>query len=424
MISFVSLFLALTTGVQPVEVAVTLPITAVEIRLNGTPVGRLAGNPWVLNCDFGPDLRPQELVAIGYGADGAELERIRQWINLPRQPAEADLILEPAAAGDRLAARLIWRSLQYAEPKTVQFLLDGQPQAGATLDRVVLPALELDKVHVVSAEVTFSERVGLRVERGFGGEYGTDATTELTAVPVLLARGQQIPPLSKLSGWLIKGGELLRVLAAETGPAKIILVVDSNARELVKRWRLQRILPRWPSGSTAPLGQGDRLHLLWPVARTVELPEAATDLFPLSPPLSTRDGELPWMIAASTIPPGEYGPQRLADAVAGAGVHAVAGNYRRAVVLAIGGKLEDHSQQSSVEMARSFLADLRVPLLVWRLGIESAKAESTPWGEARPITSLKDLGEAAAELQKTLDRQRILWVEGRHLPQTIQLALP
>ena len=424
-ISFVSLFLALTTGAHPVQVAVTAPVAAVEIRLDGQTVGRLDRSPWALTCDFGARLQPHELVAIGFGSDGGELERIRQWINLPRPAAEADLMLEEGEPNGRLAARLIWRSLQYSAPAAVRFFLDGAPIAAASWDRLLLPACDLDKVHVLSAEVHFSDRVSLRVERGFGGEYGTQAATELTAVPLLLGRGprdQELPPLGELQGWLAAGGEPLRVLGAERGPAKIILVIDAHARELVKRWRLQRVLPRWPGGSTAPLGEADRLHLLWPVARTVAQAEAATDLFPLSPPLGSRDGELPWLIASSTIPPGDYGPQRLADAVAGAGVHAVAGNYRRAVVLALGGKYEDRSERASVEMARAFLSDLHVPLVVWRLGIDSAKAGATPWGEARPIASLTDLGAAAAELQNALDRQRILWVEGRHLPQTIQLA--
>ena len=422
MISFVSLFLALTTGAQPLELAVSAPVAAVEIRLDGEQIGRLEQSPWSLDCDFGPRLEPHQLVAIGYGPDGQELERIHQWVNLPRPTAEADFVLEPAAPPGQLAARLIWRSLQFSAPTAVQLFLDGAELAAAGTDRIVLPPLELDRVHVLTAELHFSDRLSVRVERGFGGQYGIQAATELTAVPLLLEPDQAAPPLERLNGWFSKGGETLQVLGLESGPAKIILVVDAFARELVKRWRLQRVMPRWPRDSTAPLQDDDRLHLLWPVARTVTQEEAATDLFPLSPPLSIRDGELPWLIAANTVPPGAYGPQRLADAVANAGVHAVAGNYRRAVVLVVGGQLEDQSRLSSVAMTRTFLADLRVPLVVWRLGIDSAGAEPTAWGPARPIASLRDLGEASAELQGAVARQRIVWLEGRHRPQIIELS--
>jgi hypothetical protein len=65
---------------------------------------------------------------------------------------------------------------------------------------------------------------------------------------------------------------------------------------------------------------------------------------------------------------------------------------------------------------------LRVPLVIWRLGVDSAKAANMPWGAARPLASLLDLGSAAAQLQQDLARQRIAWVEGRHLPQRIELA--
>src|SRR5204863_4406612 len=90
------------------------------------------------------------------------------------------------------------------------------------------------------------------------------------------------------------------------------------------------------------------------------------------------------------IPPaGTY--QRLTDAVAAAGLQAAAGSRARAVVLVLGPDPKDESAYR-VDEVRRYLADLRVPLLVWNTGKPSRRTVSddrlpltkrTPWGEAR-----------------------------------------
>lgn len=58
MIEFVTLFLALTWGMRPVEVAVGAEVAAVELPLDGELVGRLEGEPWSLELDSGKTWRP------------------------------------------------------------------------------------------------------------------------------------------------------------------------------------------------------------------------------------------------------------------------------------------------------------------------------------------------------------------------------
>ena len=44
------------------------------------------------------------------------------------------------------------------------------------------------------------------------------------------------------------------------------------------------------------------------------------------------------------------------------------------------------------------------------------------WGGAEDISTLAKLEDAAERLRAELDSQRIVWVEGRHLPQEIRLS--
>ena len=108
-VSFVSLFLSLTTGLHPVEVSVTGPVAAVEIRIDGETVAVMQRAPWRTKCDFGR-LRPLVLEAVALDAEGRECARSRQQVNLPRQAVESSLVLERTEDGRPSSARLIpWK---------------------------------------------------------------------------------------------------------------------------------------------------------------------------------------------------------------------------------------------------------------------------------------------------------------------------
>ena len=63
-----------------------------------------------------------------------------------------------------------------------------------------------------------------------------------------------------------------------------------------------------------------------------------------------------------------------------------------------------------------------MPLYVWAVGPRKKTAAFSEWGEVETVTSLRDLQRAVRRVEKDLDRQRILWVDGRHLPQELELA--
>jgi hypothetical protein len=135
-------------------------------------------------------------------------------------------------------------------------------------------------------------------------------------------------------------------------------------------------------------------------------------------PVATLTGP-PWTLLLSFgVESAVPGPDRLADAVAVAGLKAAELGHRRAVVLLLGAAPGDDPSQITRPQARRYLERLRVPFEVWSLGGEDAG----PWGRARDVSTLNKLALAVRALARDLDRQRIVWVDGVHLPQEIALA--
>ncbi len=138
-----------------------------------------------------------------------------------------------------------------------------------------------------------------------------------------------------------------------------------------------------------------------------------------SPRLSRQDGSLLWLFASFIPNVSQPYQQRLADAVAVAGLQAASLDRRRAVVLIVGSDPADYSQLSSAAAIR-FLHQLRVPLVVWTpVGLAP---KSGDWGPTVKISNRQELVKAYTALSKQLDRQRIIWLDGLHLPQSITLS--
>jgi hypothetical protein len=70
---------------------------------------------------------------------------------------------------------------------------------------------------------------------------------------------------------------------------------------------------------------------------------------------------------------------------------------------------------------RKYLESIHVPLFVWSLYGPNTSAAKR-WGEAEDISSVYKLSAAVARLRAELESQRIVWLEGRHLPQAIALS--
>lgn len=433
MVAFLSLFLGLVVGTHPVELAASAQTARVELLLDGHPAGSDSAPPWVVPCDFGERLVPHRLQAVAYDATGEELARTDQWINLPRAPAEAVLLVDEGAGGDDAVARLHWRQVYGEPPVAVRVSLDGEPLPVTDPHRIPLPGVDLDRLHFLRAELDFPGSLAAVVELTFGAGLAGRTSSTLTAVPVLL-RGGDAPRPADLASVFSTAAGRIPVSAVEDGPSQIVLVVDSAARpalaavieSLLAEMRARRArrgfslldhLRRTDEPLFAMLQPHDWVRFVWPVSRDVDAPGVALDVFEFSRDYTSADGSFIDLLD-HVVPPGTLdGEQRLADAVAVAGLLATARDRRRAVVLIVSDSPEDASRFTP-EQAAAYLGALRVPLLVWRV----ADGGDGAWGRGRDISGPRRLADAAAGLAALLDQQRIVWLHGEWLPQQIRVA--
>lgn len=461
MIEFLSLFLGLTAGLHPVEMTVSETAAQVELRLDEERVLTLTAPPWRGNVDFGEDLRPRELVAVAYDVQGEELGRASQRINLPRLPAELRLVLESGKDGIPSGVRLAWESLSGRPPQRLTVQLDGRPLTVDQEQRAVFPPVAVEQLHFLSAEAEFAGHDLARSELTFGGAYGAQVQTDLTAL-VITSDSRREPQLDALQGRFRRDGKILRVVAIEHGPADVLVVRDASSDLLLARLRTEGQKVKLPGGRRQArpttridpehmrfemkLEAEDRIRFLWPLAERVPHPRFPLEVFATSPPLYAEHGGMhwlltrlipPWMEEASATSVGtssssarepeaeasKSGEVRLADAVAVAGLRASAANRRRAVALVLGSGTVDRSTYQPA-VVRRYLATLGVPLHVWAERSEKRDAAASGWGDAQRIHNVGALEQAVRRLRRGLDRQWVVWVEGDHLARQIAADLP
>ena len=99
MIVFLTLYLGLIAGHQPVEMRVDPAVKSVQLLLDGKKIDTFAAPPWRSLVDFGPVIQPHELVAVAFDAKGNEVGRAAQTLNLPRATAELEIIVDRDASG-------------------------------------------------------------------------------------------------------------------------------------------------------------------------------------------------------------------------------------------------------------------------------------------------------------------------------------
>ncbi len=426
-ITFLTLFFGLISGPYPIQLAVSGPAASVEIVVDGRRAGTLPGPPWKGTINFGASLLPHEVVARALDAQGNELGRAEEWVNLAHPPSKAEIVLEGGGSGPPKAAKVAWTNLKGEKPQSIALTFDSVPVKLDRDGRGTLPAHDLSSIHVLTTEVDFGPLESVRRDLAYGGEYGTEVSTELTGVPVR-ARSGEVPAAGKLGGWLTAGGKPLSVAAVENGPAKLYVVRVPTTREVLEKMGRMGILPR-DIRYEMQLGKEDQVRLVFPVPKRIAGSGELSDLFDISPAVDYRSGGLPWMLKTlgPTARPGAAfapipGEPRIADAVAVAGLQATAENRRRAVLLVLSGnETKDVSAYDPIRVRR-YLAALRVPLVVWTLEKPAPGSLAEAWGPSENIDLTENLYKAAGELRRLLDSQRIVMVDGRLLPQSIALS--
>ncbi len=424
-IAFLSLFFGLISGPYRFELAVNGPAASVEIVVDGRSAGTLPGPPWKGTINFGRALLPHEVVARALDAKGVEIARTEEWVNLPHPLAKVEIELESDKLGVPRAAKVVWANLKGEKPTAVGLSFDGLPLALDASGRAVLPSRDLKSLHVLTAEVTFPSGPQVRKEIAYGGEYGSEVSTELTAVPVY-ARHGDLPPADKLAGWFTAGGRPLPVDAVEEGPAQLYVVRSPGVQEalwyLVSKARGMKTAGSLHLWDWMKLGKDDVVRFVYPYTQRFEADGELSDLFPVSADLSTRQYNLLALLLYTNGPRRPLEVKiRFADAVAVAAQKAVLENRRRAVLLVLTAAEKD---QSNFDLAsvRRYLDALHVPLFVWCLDAPEPGSAAAAWGKIDILKRETNLRPAFVEVRDALEAQRIVMVDGRILPQSIALS--
>ena len=435
MIEFLTLFLGIVAGPQEVALLADPQVTRVELRLDGDTVAKAEGSPWEMEINLGAVPLPHLLEAVGFDSDGDEVGRARQFLNVPRPSAEVSLILR-RGVGDGLEAQLAWENATGTSPTAKTVILDEKEVPILEGDRVDLSGIDPRQLHVLQAELWFPDLSSARGHLVFGGEYVDETSAELTAWPVALAKGSA--KVSDMDRWFVSDGAPLRVVAVEKGLASLLIVrAPGVSKRLQSLIGVPQSSPQGQSSGIGPIqgridsspadlqknavsfGDDTRIRLVAPRALKSAGRQVDFDLFSVSPEIRARQGGLFWILSQEVQVGGVTSKVRLQDAVTLAGLQAAGTDHRRAVLLILAAAWED-SSRFEVATVRRYLTSLNVPLIVWQLGDDAPVAAA--WGAIENMSSFGDLKRAWRSLEKSLNRQRIVWLEGLHLPNAVEIA--
>lgn len=393
---FLTRFLGLVAGEQPVRLKVDPDVRQVEIRRDGQTIATLRGPRWGAKIDFGNELTPHELAAVGLNAEGEEVGRDTQIVNLARPLAEVGILLERNPGGN-LTARLQWGHVLGASPVSAIMKYDQRVVSRNTSGSAVLLPASPDKeaVHVVSAEMEFADGVRAQKEVVFGGVFSEEMPAELTAVAV-----RQRGAAAQASSCFTAGGRSVAPTAVERGIGTAYFVFNGA----VGNARRELASTKQPESKFALTDA--EFRVVTPTVRKIQTgADSETAVFSSAPvpgdrgtrKLLLREGKRPGM------------DPHIADAVATAALSALSGERRRVVVLVVGqGAMADKSEHSGASVRR-YLARIGVPLRVWSLTGPS-DALVKVWGPVQDVSTMNGLVAATAELRSELETQRIAWL--------------
>jgi hypothetical protein len=411
-IVFVTLFLGLVAGTQPVALQVSGPVHVVRVMLDGREVAALTQPPWRASVDLGTDLLPRELTAVGFNARGDEIARATQILNLPRPTAEFEIVLERGAGEAITGASLRWRHLTNAQPDRATMSLDGKPLRVDPKFRVRLPKLDVMVPHVVAAELHFEDGFLARRELVIESVRSDSVGTQLT--PVLLRETSPKHPAKWDRCLADAKGTSVRTAAVEKPRAVVMFVRDPDPFEVEKAlsltMRLRAGTPNDYVKQTVLLDRGTFGRMIWPVGQRFANDEnEASLLFPPSVDVDLSSNGVVWLLLK------HYGdgdvpeiPRQYTDAVAVAGVNAITGSLRRAVVLVLSSNADTSHYDPAV--VRRYLQSVGVPLFVW--SVTGPRPElAASWGEVEDVSNLFKMGAAVKRVREAIAAQRIAWVD-------------
>ena len=428
-IAFLTLFLGLVSGSRPVALTASPGVARIELRLDGRSAGTVSGPPWAGTLDFGRSLLPHRLEARGFAGDGSEVARTEQWVNLPRPPAEVEILVE-GEEGKPGRVRLVSASNTGELPTETRLSLDGKPLRLDRQGQATVPAAAVGSAHVLSAMLRFRRGFEARRDLVLTGDWGSEVATELTAVAVRTEKPGQALAGKDLQGLFTAGGQPLEVSAVDREDADVFVVrargveratlekINGFGREVPEE--LFKVSLKTNKLAVYGFFRSDfRCNFVAATPTLHKTADLAATTFDLM-----FDGRRPnqrfmTCLLASRMPSERSGGTQLADATAIAGLAAYSRQRPRAVLLIPKGNADDGSAFEPAAV-RAYLAALGVPLFVW--SIDGPGLANPAWGPIHDVQGTVGLRTAYERLVRELRRQQIVWLEGRHLPQEIALS--
>lgn len=410
-LAFITLFLGLVLGPHDVEMKVTGPAARIELQLDGRIVSTLSAAPWKAAINLGSRLVPHNLVARALDADGRELARAEQSINLPHALSELQLVLERDSGAKPVAVHVLWESLEGDRPRHLELSLDGKALRVDEHLRAPIGEVDLDRPHVLRGRAISPSGKPVSTEIAFGGGLEDQTGARLTAIAIRVVRAGASLTVADLQRSLRIGATPVKVAAVEELPPQILVVRHPVRTEAAMR--LEPVSLRLPPSlrRVGTVGGGMTATFAWPVVSAS--PSRVAALFEWSTPIDFVSAS-DFKSLLARVPGPAADSLLFAEAVAVAGLRALSTRQPRAVILVVGEANRDASWLTP-EQARDYLRSIGVPLYVWSLGVDASS-----WGDASDITSPGGYRKAFEQLEADLRSQRIVWVEGDHLPGDVQ----
>ncbi|MGH9423240.1 MAG: hypothetical protein ACRD3J_24910, partial [Thermoanaerobaculia bacterium] len=223
---------------------------------------------------------------------------------------------------------------------------------------------------------------------------------------------QTTAPPSADASCFTNEGSPVRVAAIETSPGLVVFVLDPDLRPALAAIDPMKDLEKGDMDTWVkmiPLDRGTSMHVQWPIAEQHRTNDNASSvLFPTTYDVDASSTGLVWLLTRSA---GEHAqddtPRQAADAVLVAGLNAMKGAHRRAVVLVLSGHKDESTYGGAT--SRKYLSSIGVPLFVWSLDGPHPELNGV-WGAVEDVSSLPKLQAAAEHLKTELASQRVAWI--------------
>lgn len=381
---FVTRLLGLMSGTRAIEARVDPAVQSVEILLDGERVDLLRGAPWRTKIDVGPELAPHELTAVARDAEGRELARDTQLLNVPRPQAEIGVMFR-----GRDRADITWQHIAGLLPKKMTVKLNNKTLASTLTRSVKLPELSPSALNVMSINLQFEDGATAQRDVVFGG-FSEEVPAELTATLVRERAGaKDRANCFRIDGRPVTASEV------ETGDAAVLVVRNGNPPADQYRRRNQN---RARVGEQVFAMPRTSLRFIWPTAAGA----GNSDLFMTSDYWDARNGV---RFLVTSVEGARGLTLRFADAMAVAGTEALREPRRRAIVLLLNGE-EDQSRYRA-DVVRRYLERIGVPFFVWSM---AGAGKHPAWGPMEDVSTNERMQEAVQRLRHELDTQRVAWL--------------